>query len=99
MGYRDKQKQKEYQRLYKKKHLVQVRLGEIKARGYDRLIVITDEQSATPSGAPLNDAKGYFINVASYKNGIGYGPWNHIDGWSESIIDYIQEYEGLDVSN
>lgn len=53
----------------------------------DRLIVITDEQSADivpdPSGA------GYMINVASNKNGIGYGKWTHIDGFSEAIFDYI----------
>lgn len=24
---------------------------------------------------------------------IGYGKWTHIDGWGESIIDYIIEYE------
>lgn len=58
---------------------------------YDRLIVLTDEQSADRVPAPK--AKGYMINVASNKNGVGYGPWNHIDGWSEAVIDYVQEYE------
>ncbi len=58
---------------------------------YDRIIVITDEQSHDRVPAPR--AAGYIINVASYKNGVGYGPWNHIDGWSESIIDYIRELE------
>ena len=33
------------------------------------------------------------INVASYKNGVGYGSWRHIDGFSEACIEYIQEYE------
>lgn len=65
-------------------------------RKCDRLIVITDEQSATPTGIRASDGKGYFINVASYKNGIGYGDWVHIDGWSESVLDYIQQYEKLD---
>ena len=59
--------------------------------GYDRIIVITDEQSHTQVGAPKG--KGYFVNVANYKNGIGYGAWTHIDGWSESIIDYIRAAE------
>lgn len=68
-----------------------VKLAGVK--GYDRLIVITDEQSATPAGKPFAEATGYFINVASNQNGIGYGPWVHIDGWSESVIDYIQQYE------
>ncbi len=58
---------------------------------HDRIIVITDEQSHDRVPAPR--AAGYIINVASFKNGVGYGPWNHIDGWSESIIDYIRELE------
>jgi hypothetical protein len=60
---------------------------------YDRLIVITDEQSADGSGDPLPGALGYMINVASYQNGIGYGKWTHIDGWSEACIDFIREIE------
>ena len=61
--------------------------------GYDRLIIITDEQSHTQLTAPKKDAKAYLINVASYQNGIGYGPWIHIDGWSESVLDWIVENE------
>jgi hypothetical protein len=60
-------------------------------RTYDRLVVLTDEQSADKVPAPKY--KGYVINVASNKNGVGYGPWTHIDGWSEACIDYIQECE------
>lgn len=59
--------------------------------GYDRIIVITDEQSHTVIPAP--QGVGYFINVATYKNGIGYGAWTHIDGWSEAILDYIKQSE------
>ena len=33
------------------------------------------------------------INVASYKQGVGYGRWMHIDGWSEAVIDFIREFE------
>jgi 60 kDa SS-A/Ro ribonucleoprotein len=58
-------------------------------QGYDRIIVITDEQSHQAIGAPARGAKGYFINVATNKNGIGYGPWTHIDGWSEAVLQYI----------
>jgi hypothetical protein len=57
----------------------------------DRVIVITDEQSQDKPPAP--QGTGYVINVAGYKNGIGYGPWTHIDGWSEAVIDYIREAE------
>ena len=62
--------------------------------GYDRLIVITDEQAHDTVPAPKG--KGYVINVASYKNGVGYGKWTHIDGWSESVVEYIRELESAD---
>jgi hypothetical protein len=58
---------------------------------YDRLICITDEQSHDT--IPNPKVIGYIINVASCKNGIGYGPWTHISGWSESVLDYIVESE------
>jgi 60 kDa SS-A/Ro ribonucleoprotein len=61
--------------------------------GYDRIIVITDEQSHDSVPKPDKNAKGYFINVAPYQNGVGYGAWNHIDGWSEAVIDYIHALE------
>jgi 60 kDa SS-A/Ro ribonucleoprotein len=57
----------------------------------DRLIVITDEQSQDP--VPDPDGLGYMINVASYQNGVGYGPWKHVEGWSENVVRYIQELE------
>jgi hypothetical protein len=59
--------------------------------GYDRLVVITDEQSHDSVPAPRG--KGYVINVASNRNGVGYGEWTHIDGWSEAVIEYIAELE------
>jgi hypothetical protein len=58
---------------------------------YDRLIVITDEQAHDT--VPNPQGKGYVINVASYKNGVGYGKWTHIDGWSESVVEYIRTLE------
>lgn len=60
---------------------------------YDRLIIITDEQSSDRSVEPLGK-HNYMINVASYKNGVGYGPkWKHIDGFSESVLRWIREVE------
>lgn len=64
--------------------------------GYDRLIVLTDEQSHQTVSNPLVGTKGYFINVASYQNGIGYGAWTHLDGFSEAVVSYIQAFENLD---
>ena len=67
-------------------------IGHLNTMPHDRLIVITDEQSHDP--VPNPTAKhGYLINVASAKNGVGYGPWVHIDGWSESVVKFIAEYE------
>jgi hypothetical protein len=59
--------------------------------GYDRLVVITDEQAHDSVPGPRG--KGYVINVASNQNGVGYGPWTHIDGWSEAVVEYIVEFE------
>lgn len=59
----------------------------------DRVIVVTDEQSHTSVDKPFD--KGYIINVASFKNGIGYKDWVHIDGWSESVVDFIRMLEKL----
>jgi len=58
---------------------------------FDRIVVVTDEQSHDRVPAPKG--KGYMINVASAKNGVGYGAWAHIDGWSEAVIEYIRELE------
>ncbi|MGD0903053.1 MAG: TROVE domain-containing protein [Terracidiphilus sp.] len=62
--------------------------------GYDRIVVITDEQSHDRVPAPKG--KGYVINVASNRNGVGYGKWTHIDGWSEAVVDYIAELEAAE---
>jgi hypothetical protein len=62
---------------------------------YDRIIVFTDEQSHTNVYPSLYGAKSYIVNIAPYKNGIGYGDWQHIDGWSEAILSYIQEFERI----
>ena len=55
----------------------------------DRLIVITDEQSHDK----VPQRQGYLINVASAKNGVGYGQWVHINGWSYQVLDYIIKYD------
>jgi len=58
---------------------------------YDRIIVITDEQSHDRVPAP--HGHGYVVNVASARNGVGYGDWTHIDGWSEAVLDYLRSLE------
>ncbi len=65
-------------------------LGKVR-ESYDRIIVITDEQSHDRVPAP--GGRGYVVNVASAQNGVGYGAWTHIDGWSEAVVDYIRSLE------
>lgn len=59
---------------------------------HDRLIVVSDEQSQDAVPQPV--AKhAYMINVASARNGVGYGKWTHIDGFSERVFTFIRENE------
>jgi 60 kDa SS-A/Ro ribonucleoprotein len=66
---------------------------------HDRLIVITDEQTAIESWIPRKGLpapvcqNAYVINVASARNGVGYGPWTHLDGFSEHVLRWIMAYE------
>jgi hypothetical protein len=65
----------------------------------DRVIVITDEQDCAnhPEDMPKNalplGTTRYMLNVGNNKNGIGYGKWTHIDGFSENVVKYILEIE------
>jgi 60 kDa SS-A/Ro ribonucleoprotein len=65
----------------------------------DRIVVVTDEQDCAvdTKDSPLLAAPwakhNYLINVASFKNGVGYGKWTHIDGFSEASIDFIRALE------
>lgn len=62
-------------------------------RPFDRLIVITDEQSHDVVKAPRSK-RPYLINVGSYQNGVGYrNGWTHITGFSENVIKYIVALE------
>ncbi len=69
--------------------------GGVKFKGFgfniDRLIVISDEQSNDV--VPTPKSRGYMINVASCKNGVGYGSWTHCDGWSETVVSWISSLE------
>lgn len=68
-------------------------------RPFDRLIVISDEQSHDPVGVPKSK-RAYMINVASYQNGVGYrNGWRHVDGFSENVIKYIVATEEADAGN
>ena len=44
-----------------------------------------------PSPAPKGI--GYMVNVASYQHGVGNGPWQRVDGFSEAVIAWIAASE------
>lgn len=59
-----------------------------------RLIVITDEQSSDNVKFHKSWCKNsYIINVATNKRGLDYKKFVHINGFSESTINWIAEYE------
>ena len=77
-------------------------IGE-KETGVDRVVVITDEQDCgigsenSPEKAKiLGRRSNYILNVASAQNGIGYQKWTHINGFSESVVNYIVQSELFD---
>ena len=70
---------------------------EVSRLSHDRLIVVTDEQSA--DRVPEPKGLGYMINVASNRNGVGYGRWLHVDGWSDAVVRFISERERADGAN
>lgn len=64
---------------------------------HDRLIVVTDEQAHDAVPVPVA-AKAYMVNVASYRNGVGYGPWTRVDGFSESVLRFIAAHEAQEAA-
>lgn len=61
---------------------------------YDRLIIITDEQSSTPLPRMPSNTRNYILNISTYQNGIGsQNDWITISGFSEASIDFIRELE------
>ena len=74
-------------------------LGKVRqriGRYPERIIIITDEQStfgdstlpALPKGS-----SGYVMNVAPYQNGIAWGKWTTISGFSENLVKFIVQAE------
>lgn len=70
-------------------------ISSLTNKGYERLIVITDEQ--TYGNNKVNGkvfGKAYIINVATYQNGVGYNDgYIHINGFSDGVFDYLTEIE------
>lgn len=70
-----------------------------KEKDVTRVIVITDEQDCdhdnSPENAKLLGEHNYILNVGTYKNGIAYKRWTHVSGFSESVVAWIYQYEGI----
>ena len=66
-------------------------------RPFDRVIIITDEQSMSGSFSKevLRIPHKYIVNVAPHQFGISYGDFIHISGFSDGIFKYIAEYEKM----
>lgn len=76
-------------------------IAEHEKSPFDRVIVFTDEQDCDQKANPASAKKlgkiNYVVNVATNQNGISYRDgWEHVDGWSEHVIDYIREIELLE---
>jgi 60 kDa SS-A/Ro ribonucleoprotein len=66
----------------------------------DRVIVITDEQDtdnkANPQTAEAWGKRNYIINISSELNGVAFSKFNHINGFSEAVFDYLAVSEALE---
>lgn len=69
-------------------------IEKVSRHKHDRIIVITDEQSHDAVGEPKVD-RAYMINVASSERAVGHGAWTRISGFSENVLSWIHESEGM----
>lgn len=63
---------------------------------WDRCIMISDMQLHDNLQAYPEIRHKYMVNVASYENGVGYGNWNWIDGYSAQTLRYMRELEAIE---
>lgn len=61
----------------------------------NRIILVTDEQSADPVPPVLDGIRGYILNVGPYEPALPSkgGSWVTLSGFSERLIDWIREEE------
>ena len=59
----------------------------------ERIVIVTDEQSHDALRPLPAGTKGYVMNVAPYQNGIAWGRWTTISGFSENLVKFIVEVE------
>ena len=63
---------------------------------WDRCIMITDMQMHQRLRAWPEIQHKYIVNVRSHRNGVGYGNWNWIEGFSAQTLRYMRELETID---
>ena len=69
-------------------------LAEVNSKGYDRIIVITDEQTQDNNNSIKLNGNVYIVNVATNQRGVGYDKnITHINGTSDRIYNYIEAFE------
>jgi 60 kDa SS-A/Ro ribonucleoprotein len=70
----------------------------------DRVVVISDSQDCDRKKPDDANAFGkkhnYIIDIAPHKNGVGYGKFCVINGFSEKVVDFMKMYEDfVDLAN
>lgn len=69
-------------------------LNEVNSKGYDRIIVVTDEQTQDSYSKSVLNGNVYIVNIASYQRGVGYNQnITHINGTSDRVFNYIEALE------
>ncbi len=63
---------------------------------WDRCIMISDMQLHDNLQAYPQIKHKYMVNVRSYQNGVGYGNWKWIDGFSSQTLRYMRELEAIE---
>jgi hypothetical protein len=65
----------------------------------DRLIVLNDSQDCDyvkdPNQAAAFGRFNYLMDVSCHTKGVAYKAFTHIDGWSESVINFVYETERM----
>ena len=68
----------------------------VKDGPWDRCIMVTDMQMHTRLQSWPEIAHKYIVNVRSYQNGVGYGNWKWIEGFSAQTLRYMRELEAIE---
>lgn len=62
---------------------------------YDRVVILTDEQAGDLGRLPDIGVSQWVVNLGTYANGLSYGKWNTINGFSSNTVRFVAGHEGL----